>query len=130
MFPVDPAGTQDLSHVIGSSGLVAGGSSGQEITLTINNSSLTQALAQVQAQASAAGSSTAAGNPQEITLTISGGDHFTLDIMGTMQSLSYIVYTNCVLASNKISETQLLVSSLWCTPLQVTTPFISLKLLH
>lgn len=65
------AGSQDLSHVMSSSGLVAGGgSSGQEITLTINNSSLTQALA--QAQASAAGSSSAAGNPQEITLTISG----------------------------------------------------------
>uniref|UniRef100_A0A3P9JZ80 Zinc finger protein 236 n=1 Tax=Oryzias latipes TaxID=8090 RepID=A0A3P9JZ80_ORYLA len=63
-------GSQDLSHVMSSSGLVAGGgSSGQEITLTINNSSLTQALAQVQA--SAAGSSSAAGNPQEITLTIS-----------------------------------------------------------
>ncbi|KAK2910564.1 zinc finger protein 236-like isoform X1 [Channa argus] len=71
---VDPAGSQDLSHVMSSSGLVAGGSSGQEITLTINNSSLTQALAQVQAQASAGGSSTAAGNPQEITLTISGQD--------------------------------------------------------
>lgn len=68
------AGAQDLGHVIGSSALVAGGSSGQEITLTINNSSLSQALAQVQAQASAAGSSTAA-NPQEITLTISGGPH-------------------------------------------------------
>uniref|UniRef100_A0A7N8X0R0 Zinc finger protein 236 n=1 Tax=Mastacembelus armatus TaxID=205130 RepID=A0A7N8X0R0_9TELE len=66
----DAAGTQDLSHVMGSSGLVAGGNSGQEITLTIN-SNLTQALAQVQSQASAAGSSTAAGNPQEITLTIS-----------------------------------------------------------
>lgn len=67
------AGSQDLSHVMSSSGLVAGGgSSGQEITLTINNSSLSQALAQVQAQASAAGSSSAAGNPQEITLTISG----------------------------------------------------------
>lgn len=65
-------GSQDLSHVIGSSGLVAGANSGQEITLTINNSSLTQALAQVQAQASAAGSSAGAGNPQEITLTISG----------------------------------------------------------
>ncbi|XP_068425075.1 zinc finger protein 236-like isoform X2 [Clinocottus analis] len=61
-------------HVIGSSGLVAGGPSGQEITLTINNSSLTQALAQVQAHASAAGGNTAAGNPQEITLTISGQD--------------------------------------------------------
>lgn len=72
---MDPAGSQDLSHVMSSSGLVAGGSSGQEITLTINNSSLTQALAQVQAQASAAGSSAAAGNPQEITLTISGMDH-------------------------------------------------------
>uniref|UniRef100_A0A3P9IB45 Zinc finger protein 236 n=1 Tax=Oryzias latipes TaxID=8090 RepID=A0A3P9IB45_ORYLA len=68
----DSASSQDLSHVMSSSGLVAGGgSSGQEITLTINNSSLTQALAQVQAQASAAGSSSAAGNPQEITLTIS-----------------------------------------------------------
>ncbi|CAG6015971.1 unnamed protein product [Menidia menidia] len=70
----DPAGSQDLNHVMGSSGLVSGGSSNQEITLTINNSSLTQALAQVQAQASSAGSSTAAGNPQEITLTISGQD--------------------------------------------------------
>ncbi|XP_053183269.1 zinc finger protein 236-like isoform X1 [Scomber japonicus] len=70
----DTAGSQDLSHVMGSSGLVAGGSGGQEITLTINNSSLTQALAQVQAQASASGSSNAAGNPQEITLTISGQD--------------------------------------------------------
>ncbi|KAM7420296.1 hypothetical protein PAMA_014824 [Pampus argenteus] len=70
----DTAGSQDLSHVIGSSGLVSGGSGGQEITLTINNSSLTQALAQVQAQASASGSSTATGNPQEITLTISGQD--------------------------------------------------------
>uniref|UniRef100_A0A8C3A990 Zinc finger protein 236 n=1 Tax=Cyclopterus lumpus TaxID=8103 RepID=A0A8C3A990_CYCLU len=63
--------SQDLSHVIGSSGLVTGGPSGQEITLTINNSSLTQALAQVQAHASAAGVNSAAGNPQEITLTIS-----------------------------------------------------------
>uniref|UniRef100_A0A668AVE7 Zinc finger protein 236 n=1 Tax=Myripristis murdjan TaxID=586833 RepID=A0A668AVE7_9TELE len=51
-------GSQDLSHVMGSTGLVAGGASGQEITLTINNSSLTQALAQAQAQASATGSST------------------------------------------------------------------------
>ena len=51
---------------MGSSGLIAGGTSGQEITLTINNPSLTQALA------SASCSSGAAGNPQEITLTISG----------------------------------------------------------
>lgn len=65
-------GSQDLSHVISSSGLVSGGPGGQEITLTINNSSLSQALAQVHAHASASSSSNAAGNPQEITLTISG----------------------------------------------------------
>lgn len=59
------AGSQDLSHVMGSSGLIAGATGGQEITLTINNSSLTQALA-----SSCSGS--VAGNPQEITLTISG----------------------------------------------------------
>ncbi|KAM3872736.1 zinc finger protein 236 [Diretmus argenteus] len=68
----DATGSQDLSHVMGSSGLVSGGAGGQEITLTINNSSLTQALA--QAQASAAGSNAVVGNPQEITLTISGQD--------------------------------------------------------
>uniref|UniRef100_A0A671WLP4 Zinc finger protein 236 n=1 Tax=Sparus aurata TaxID=8175 RepID=A0A671WLP4_SPAAU len=61
----DATGSQDLSHVMGSSGLIAGGTSGQEITLTINNPSLTQALA------SASCSGGAAGNPQEITLTIS-----------------------------------------------------------
>uniref|UniRef100_A0A8C6KRZ1 Zinc finger protein 236 n=1 Tax=Nothobranchius furzeri TaxID=105023 RepID=A0A8C6KRZ1_NOTFU len=72
----DAAASQDLNHVMSSGGLVAGGSNSQEITLTINNSSLTQALAQAQAQASGACSSTAAGNPQEITLTISGLESF------------------------------------------------------
>ncbi|XP_034031282.1 zinc finger protein 236-like [Thalassophryne amazonica] len=70
----DTAASQDLSHVMGGSGLVAGGTGAQEITLTINNSSLTQALAQVQAQASTTGANSAAGNAQEITLTISGQD--------------------------------------------------------
>ncbi|XP_029591855.1 zinc finger protein 236 isoform X2 [Salmo trutta] len=68
---------QDLSHVMSAPGLVSSGAHGaQEITLTINNSSLTQALAHAQAQANAAaGGNTAAGNhPQEITLTISGQD--------------------------------------------------------
>ncbi|KAJ0065922.1 hypothetical protein NL108_000174 [Boleophthalmus pectinirostris] len=51
----DTAGSQDLSHVMGSSGLVSGSNSSQEITFTFNNSSLSQAIAQVQAQASAAG---------------------------------------------------------------------------
>lgn len=69
------AGSQDLSHVMGSSGMIAGGTSGQEITLTINNSSLTQALA------SASCSSAATGNPQEITLTISGIEHFSVHYM-------------------------------------------------
>uniref|UniRef100_A0AAQ5YA70 C2H2-type domain-containing protein n=1 Tax=Amphiprion ocellaris TaxID=80972 RepID=A0AAQ5YA70_AMPOC len=77
-------GSQDLSHVMSNSGLVAGGSGGQEITLTINNSSLTQALAQVQAQASAAGSSNATGNPQEITLTISGKNITSLPASTTL----------------------------------------------
>ncbi|XP_019120471.1 zinc finger protein 236 isoform X1 [Larimichthys crocea] len=61
----DATGSQDLSHVMSSAGLITGSTSGQEITLTINNPSLTQALA------SASCSSAAAGNPQEITLTIS-----------------------------------------------------------
>lgn len=65
-FHVVSAGSQDLSHVIGGSGLLSGNTGGQEITLTINNSSLTQALA------SASCSAAAAGNPQEITLTLSG----------------------------------------------------------
>ncbi|CAG12844.1 unnamed protein product, partial [Tetraodon nigroviridis] len=67
----DATGSHDLSHVMGGSGLLSGNTSGQEITLTINNSSLTQALA------SASCSAAAAGNPQEITLTISGQDLLT-----------------------------------------------------
>lgn len=51
---------------MGNSGMITGGAGGQEITLTINNSSLTQAFA------SASCANGAAANPQEITLTISG----------------------------------------------------------
>ncbi|XP_076136440.1 zinc finger protein 236 [Alosa pseudoharengus] len=64
----DSSGAQELSHVMG------GTAGGQEITLTINNSSLTQVLAQAQAQAQAAGAAPTANNTQEITLTISGQD--------------------------------------------------------
>uniref|UniRef100_A0A8C7LUE2 Zinc finger protein 236 n=1 Tax=Oncorhynchus mykiss TaxID=8022 RepID=A0A8C7LUE2_ONCMY len=60
---------QDLSHVMSGPGLVSSGA--QEITLTINNSSLTQALAQAQANAAAGGNTAAGNHPQEITLTIS-----------------------------------------------------------
>ncbi|KAL2084641.1 hypothetical protein ACEWY4_020159 [Coilia grayii] len=70
----DGSGSQELSHVMGAPGLVAGAGSGQEITLTINNSSLTQVLAQAQAQATAAGTAPTTSNAQEITLTISGQD--------------------------------------------------------
>lgn len=62
------SGTQDLSQVMTSQGLVSTTSGGpHEITLTINNSSLSQVLA--QAAGPTASSST--GSPQEITLTIS-----------------------------------------------------------
>ncbi|XP_028985325.1 zinc finger protein 236-like isoform X2 [Betta splendens] len=101
----DPAGSQDLSHVIGSSGLVAGGGSSQEITLTINNSSLSQALAQVQAQASAAGSSTATGNPQEITLTISGQDLLPQHGNGTGEDLNSGMRLASPLSSQPTSAT-------------------------
>ncbi|MEQ2201013.1 hypothetical protein XENOCAPTIV_006256, partial [Xenoophorus captivus] len=74
MKPVFLSMCADLNQVMSNAGLVAGSNSSQEITLTINNSSLSQAIAQVQAQASAAGSSAAPGNTQEITLTISGTD--------------------------------------------------------
>ncbi|KAJ8411571.1 hypothetical protein AAFF_G00163790 [Aldrovandia affinis] len=74
----DSSGSHDLSHVMTSQGLVTAGGNGQEITLTINNSSLSQVLAQAQAHAaSAAGSAPSSGNPQEITLTISGQDLIT-----------------------------------------------------
>ncbi|XP_016070310.1 PREDICTED: zinc finger protein 236 [Miniopterus natalensis] len=60
------SGTQDLAQVMPSTGLVSTSSGPHEITLTINNSSLSQVLAQ------AAGPTTSAsGSPQEITLTIS-----------------------------------------------------------
>uniref|UniRef100_H3AR01 Zinc finger protein 236 n=1 Tax=Latimeria chalumnae TaxID=7897 RepID=H3AR01_LATCH len=56
-------GAQDLSQ-----GLVTTSSGQHEITLTINNSSLSQVLA----QATGSNSTTSTGAPQEITLTISG----------------------------------------------------------
>ncbi|KAL0173024.1 hypothetical protein M9458_033335, partial [Cirrhinus mrigala] len=55
----------ELSQVSSAAGLVSGSSSAPEITLTINNSSLTQALAQTSAA-----TSTPATSTSEITLTI------------------------------------------------------------
>lgn len=61
-------GAQDISQVMTSQGMVSSSNGQHEITLTINNSSLSQVLAH------ASGSTTAnsSGSPQEITLTISG----------------------------------------------------------
>ncbi|RXN06522.1 zinc finger protein 236 [Labeo rohita] len=65
----DNASSQELSQVSSAAGLVNGSNSAPEITLTINNSSLTQALAQTSAAASTPATSTS-----EITLTIAGQD--------------------------------------------------------
>ncbi|XP_035866034.1 zinc finger protein 236 isoform X2 [Phyllostomus discolor] len=62
-------GTPELAQVMSSQGLVSAGSGPHEITLTINNSSLSQVLAQAAGPAASA-----SGSPQEITLTISGQD--------------------------------------------------------
>ncbi|XP_030067684.1 zinc finger protein 236 [Microcaecilia unicolor] len=61
-------GTQDLSQVMTSQGLVQPSNNQHEITLTINNSSLSHVLA----QAAGSNTPTSSGSPQEITLTISG----------------------------------------------------------
>ncbi|KAJ6664422.1 hypothetical protein lerEdw1_007079, partial [Lerista edwardsae] len=61
-------GSQDLSQVMTSQGMVSTSNGQHEITLTINNSSLSHVLA----HASSATSTNSSGSPQEITLTISG----------------------------------------------------------
>ncbi|KAM6219562.1 zinc finger protein 236 [Rhynchocyon petersi] len=60
-------GTQDLSQVMTSPALVSTSNGPHEITLTINNSSLSQVLA----QAASSSSTPSSGSSQEITLTIS-----------------------------------------------------------
>ncbi|XP_077126187.1 zinc finger protein 236 isoform X3 [Ranitomeya variabilis] len=61
---------QDLSQVMTSQGLVSSSNGQHEITLTINNTSLSQVLA----HATGTTPTTSSGSPQEITLTISGQD--------------------------------------------------------
>ncbi|XP_073422598.1 zinc finger protein 236 isoform X3 [Dendrobates tinctorius] len=61
---------QDLSQVMTSQGLVSSSNGQHEITLTINNTSLSQVLA----HATGTTPTTSSGTPQEITLTISGQD--------------------------------------------------------
>ncbi|MGH0152599.1 UNVERIFIED_CONTAM: hypothetical protein FKN15_073372 [Acipenser sinensis] len=64
------SGTQDLTQVMTSQGIVTSSNNQHEITLTINNSSLSQVLA----QATGSNSTNSSTTPQEITLTISGQD--------------------------------------------------------
>ncbi|XP_067838040.1 zinc finger protein 236-like isoform X2 [Heptranchias perlo] len=64
------SGTQDVSQSMTSPGLASSSSGKHEMTLTINNSNLSQVLA----QATNATCANPTGTPQEITLTISGQD--------------------------------------------------------
>ncbi|XP_063779404.1 zinc finger protein 236 isoform X3 [Pseudophryne corroboree] len=71
---------QELSQVMTSQGLVSTSNGQHEITLTINNSSLSQVLAH------AAGTTpTSSVSPQEITLTISGQDIMQLGPAGSSE---------------------------------------------
>ncbi|XP_031432812.2 LOW QUALITY PROTEIN: zinc finger protein 236 [Clupea harengus] len=139
MSEQDASGSQELTHVMGAAGLVTGAGGGQEITLTINNSSLTQVLAQAQAQAqaSAAGAAPTANNTQEITLTISGqdllqqhGGHSAADMnsgmrlaspMGAQAGGATLTITNEQLLPHSPSNTTMSVTSLPpCTSLSHT----------
>lgn len=69
-------GTQDISQVMTSQGMVSSSNGQHEIMLTINNSSLSQVLA----HASGSTATSSSGSPQEITLTISGW-YFKVSLM-------------------------------------------------
>ncbi|CAK7306383.1 Zinc finger protein 236 [Vulpes lagopus] len=103
------SGTQDLSQVMTSQGLVSTSSGPHEITLTINNSSLSQVLAQAAGPTAASSS----GSPQEITLTISGQDliqhnaHGSSEVNGSIR-LSAPAATQSAGATLTISSDQLL----------------------
>ncbi|XP_078291245.1 zinc finger protein 236 isoform X4 [Panthera onca] len=91
------SGTQDLSQVVTSQGLVSTSSGPHEITLTINNSSLSQVLAQAAGPAAASSS----GSPQEITLTISELNATTGSLPSTTpMSPSAISTQNLVMSSS------------------------------
>uniref|UniRef100_A0A3B5MFU7 Zinc finger protein 236 n=1 Tax=Xiphophorus couchianus TaxID=32473 RepID=A0A3B5MFU7_9TELE len=95
----DVTGPQDLNHVMSNAGLVAGANSSQEITLTINNSSLTQALAQVQAQASAATLTISGMNTESISLAPS------TTLSHTAASKSLVMSTGGVASDSTVTLT-------------------------
>ena len=70
-----------------SQGLVSTASGPHEITLTINNSSLSQVLAQA-----AGPTASASGSPQEITLTISGQSFPVAYVSLPLQLKSYLYF--------------------------------------
>ncbi|CAH2284599.1 zinc finger 236 isoform X1 [Pelobates cultripes] len=72
---------QELSQVMASQGLVSSTNRQHEITLTINNSSLSHVLA----HATGTTPTTSTGSPQEITLTISGQDIVQLGSSGSSE---------------------------------------------
>ncbi|MGH0137888.1 UNVERIFIED_CONTAM: hypothetical protein FKN15_033587 [Acipenser sinensis] len=80
------SGTQDLTQVMTSQGMVTSSNNQHEITLTINNSSLSQVLA----QATGSNSTNSSTTSQEITLTISG----TQDLTQVMTSQGMVTSSN------------------------------------
>nr|KAF6331390.1 zinc finger protein 236 [Myotis myotis] len=122
------SGTQDLTQVMPSPGLVSTSSGPHEITLTINNSSLSQVLAQ------AAGPTTSSsGSPQEITLTISGQDLIqhssggSSELNGTIRLSGATVSNQSAGATLTISNDQLLTQSAALTASELSTAASSLS---
>ncbi|KAM4688132.1 zinc finger protein 236 isoform 4-T4 [Discoglossus pictus] len=97
---------QDLSQVMTSQGLVSSSNGQHEITLTINNSSLSQVLA----HATGTTPTTSSGSPQEITLTISGQDIMQLGSSGSNE-LNGNLRLNTPAITNQSSETSLSLSN-------------------
>ncbi|OCT76558.1 zinc finger protein 236 isoform X2 [Xenopus laevis] len=97
---------QDLSHVMASQGLVPQSNGQHEITLTINNSSLSHVLA----HATGSTPTTSTGSPQEITLTISGQDIMQLGPSGN-NDLNGNLRLNTPAITNPAPETSLSLSN-------------------
>ncbi|KAM5158048.1 zinc finger protein 236 [Mantella aurantiaca] len=100
------ASGHDLSQVMTSQGLVSSSNGQHEITLTINNSSLSQVLA----HATGTTSTTSSVSPQEITLTISGQDIMQLGTSGGNE-LNGNLRLSTPSVTNQTSETSLSLSN-------------------
>ncbi|NWX99557.1 ZN236 protein, partial [Nothoprocta ornata] len=103
-------GAQDISQVMTSQGMVSSSNGQHEITLTINNSSLSQVLAHATGSATANSS----GSPQEITLTISGCQDLiqhnsgSSDLNGSLRLTTPTINSQTTGATLTISNEQLL----------------------